>query len=286
MSLELRERDLGQLLAQIFSFAADQFGRLFILQVLAGLPVLAAQLILQPGVGFEGLRFDGDPEALIPVVAAFYGKLLAVALVAALLYPLELAAAALLVQRLVDGQPADLPACLRGALRRWPRCLMLTVTLGVMVTVGSMCCIAPGIIFSIWFFVAVPAFVIEDRPWTGAFGRSRALVGGLSAGGRFLEVLVVYLLTTFAPGMVLAPVFMALTLVPSPSAQMILQQALGMLAGVLVLAAAPLVYFHLRVAREAYDLQRIAALVDVIGSQAGGSQAGGAQAEQADRDPA
>ncbi|MCO5165510.1 MAG: hypothetical protein M9894_03960 [Planctomycetes bacterium] len=267
MSLELRERDIGQLLAQIFSFSADQFGRLFILQCIAGLPVLVAQLVLQPGLDLD-LSFGGRPEELAPVVGAFYGKLLIVAVVAALFLPIEVVAASLLVQRLVDGQPPDLPGCLREALRRWPRCLLLTVTLGVIVALGAMCCMVPGVVFSIWFFVVVPVFVIERTPWTGAFARSRGIVGGLSGGGRFLEVLVVYLLTAFAPGMILAPIFLALTLIPSVSAQLILQQTLTMGAGVVMLAAPPLVYYHLRVTREAYDLQRICELVDVIGAQA------------------
>lgn len=270
MSLELRERDLGQLLAHILEVATEQFGRLFLLQLIVGMPMLVTQLVLQPGNGLENLRLDTPPEELLPVVAAFYGELGVIMLIAALAWPIEQATVALLIKRLVDGEPPDLPACLLGALRLWPRCLLLTVTLGVITTLGSMCCIAPGIIFWAWFFVAAPVLVIEGGPWTAAFGRSRALVGGISpaTGGRFWEALAVYLLSAFAPGMVLAPLLMGLSLVPSPAAQALIGHFATITLGVIPLTAPAVLYYHLRVVREAHDVDRLADLVDAIGATA------------------
>lgn len=268
--IELRERDLGQLIGQIFEVAADQFGRLFLLQLLLSAPGLIAQLVLLPGFDLEGLQVGAPPEELLPVVLAFYGKLGVVLLITAVTWPFELAAVSLLVKRLVDGQPPDLGACLRGALRLWPRCLLLSVTLGIVTSFGMMCCIVPGVVFWTWFFVAAPVLVVEDAPWASAFGRSRQLVGGLDRerNGRFWEVLAVYVLTGFAPGFVLAPIFMLLGLVPSVMVQTIAQHVLAITVGVIPLVAMPLVYYHLRVVREAHDLARVADLVDRIGAAA------------------
>lgn len=268
--IELRERDLGQLIGQIFEVAADQFGRLFLMQLVLSTPGLIAQLVLLPGVDLEALQVGGPPEQFLSVILAFYGKLGVILLITAVIWPFELAAVSLLIKRLVDGQPPDLGACLRGAVRLWPRCLLLSVTLGVVTTLGTMCCFVPGIIFWTWFFVAAPALVIEDAPWASAFGRSRQLVGGIDRerNGRFWEVLAIYLLTGFAPGFVLAPFFMLLGLVPSVMAQTVVQHVMAITVGVIPLVAMPLVYYHLRVVREAHDLARVADLVDAIGATA------------------
>ncbi len=277
--IELRERDLGQLIGHVFEVVADQFGRLLLLQLLFGTPTLIAQLVLMPGVDLTGLQAAGRPEDFLPAVAAFYGKLGAILLITALTWPFELAAVSLLVKQLAEGRPPDLRACLRGALRLWPRCLLLSVTLGVVTTLGTMCCFVPGMVFWTWFFVATPALVVEDAPWASCFGRSRQLVGGIDAdrGGRFWEVLAIYLLTAFAPGLVLAPVFMVLGLVPSVVAQTILQHLLAITVGMVSLVAMPVVYYHLRVGREAYDLERVADLVDAIGAMAPSDPADGAR---------
>lgn len=268
MSIELRERDLGQLLAHILEVATDQFGRLFLLQLIFGMPLLLVQVLLQPGRGLEDLRLDTPPEELLPVVAKFYGEIGLLALITALAYPLEQAAAALLVKQLVNGERPDLRACMVGALRLWPRCLLLTVTLGVITTLGSFCCIAPGVIFWTWFFVAMPVLVIEGGSWTGAFGRSRALVGGIDPArrGRFWEALAVYVLAAFAPAMVLTPFVLGLSAIPSPAAQAIIGHFAMITFGVLPLAAPSVLYYHLRVVREAHDVDRLADLVDAIGA--------------------
>jgi hypothetical protein len=270
MSMELRERDLGQLLAHILEVATEQFGRLFLLQLVVGLPLLVTQLVLKPGSGLEDLRLDTPPEELLPIVATFYGELGLLALLTAVTYPIEQATAALLVRQLVDGERPDLLACLRGALRLFPRCLLLTVTLGVITTLGSMCCIAPGVIFWTWFMVVTPVLVLEGGPWSAAFGRSRALVGGINParGGRFWEALAVYLLAAFAPAMVLTPLVMGLSLVPSPAAQALIGHFAMITLGVIPLTAPSVLYYHLRVVREAHDVDRLADLVDAIGATA------------------
>lgn len=270
MSMELRERDLGQLLAHILEVATEQFGRLFLLQLVVGLPLLVTQLVLKPGSGLEDLRLDTPPEELLPIVATFYGELGLLALLTAITYPIEQATAALLVRQLVDGERPDLLACLRGALRLFPRCLLLSVTLGVITTLGSLCCIAPGVIFWTWFMVVIPVLALEGGPWSAAFGRSRALVGGINParGGRFWEALAVYLLAAFAPAMVMTPLVMGLSLVPSPAAQAIIGHFAMITFGVIPLTAPSVLYYHLRVVREAHDVDRLADLVDAIGAAA------------------
>lgn len=262
MTLELRDRDLGQLLATILETATGQFGRLLLLQVVGTGPVFLTQLALDPGGALAGLNLGAPPEEIVPVLARFYGALLVVAVVSVLLYPIELAAAALLVEQLVEGRPPDLWACLKGAARAWPRTLLLTVTWNVAATIGLLLCYLPGLAIYTLFF-ASPAVVVLERqlPWMAAFQRSRELLRG-----HFLETLVVYLAVLYAPAMVLAPVLIGASLLPG-AAGTIVGFVVGAALGTLPLVAHPIVYYHLRTVNEALDVERLTALVDAIGAR-------------------
>lgn len=262
MTLELRDRDLGQLLATILETATTHFGRLFLLQVVGTGPVFLLELALDPGGALAGISIGAPPEEIIPVLAQFYGALLALAVVSLLLYPLELAAASLLVEQLVDGRPPDLWACLKGAVRAWPRTLLLTVTWNVAAMVGLVLCYLPGLAIYALFFASPTVVVLERKlSWMAAFQRSRELQRG-----RFLETLVVYLAVIYAPAMVLAPILLLSSLLPGASGT-IVGFVSGAAIGTLALVAHPIVYFHHRTVNEALDVERLATLVDAIGAR-------------------
>lgn len=266
--VELRPRALGDLLSHILEVSADQFGRLFLIQLIARAPVLIAQVLLEPNSGLQDIRLDTPPDKLLPLVLAFYGKLIGITLLLGLVLPIEAAASTFLVRRLVDGEPPRVGACLREALGVWPRTLLLTVTFTVITFLATMACFVPGIVATVMFFAVVPAFLVERLPWTTAFGRSRELVGWTSGSGRFFEVLVVYLVTAFAPALIVAPVLVAASLIPSEVAQILIGHLVTLSATVPAQAAAPLVYYHLRVVRESHDIERLARLVDELGERA------------------
>ncbi len=262
MSLELRDRDLGQLLATILETATSQFGRLLLFQLPGVVPLILLQLAFDPAGALDGLKLDAPPEQLFPVLARFYGALLVLAVGTVLVLPIKLAAAALLVEQLVDGRPPDAWACLGGALRLWPRTLLLVVTWNVAATIGIFACVLPGLaIYAL--FLASPAVVVLERqlPWMAAFQRSREL-----ARGRLLENFVVYLATVYAPALVAAPFLIAASLLPGTAAT-IVTHLLTLGVETLMLVSYPIVYFHLRTVNEALDVERLTALVDAIGAR-------------------
>lgn len=260
MSAELRERDLGELIGLCFQLAAEQFGRLFLLQLLIVVPALAVQLWLQPELRPEQVQ-GLTVEQATPLLLDFVAEFLLVLLVQAVFAPLAAAAAPVLVADCFHGRPPSLPRALREGVRRYPGMLLFMLTLGVLQGLGVCTLYVASVLFTVWFFVAGPALVLERTSWVDAFARSR----DLTAGHR-LEVLGLFLVTWVGPALLIggAAGFVELV-VPSYWARAILAQLLGLVIGIVPLAAPTVVYYHLRVLKEAYDVERLAELVDRIG---------------------
>jgi hypothetical protein len=123
------------------------------------------------------------------------------------------------------------------------------------IAVGYLLCIVPGIIFSLWFLVVAPVVILERVAGPTAMRRSRELMrGNLDKG--FILALVVGILTFV---IVWALQFLT-TLVPLP------HPAIGAFINTLLQAillpiqTAPwiLLYYDLRIRKEAFDLQKLA----------------------------
>jgi hypothetical protein len=66
----------------------------------------------------------------------------------------------------------------RYAFKRIAGLLLVSILIALAVGVGLILLVIPGIIFAVFFSVAIPAFVIEDKRGTEALSRSWNLVKG------------------------------------------------------------------------------------------------------------
>jgi len=125
----------------------------------------------------------------------------------------------------------------------------------LMIMVGMILCIVPGIIFSLWFLVVVPVVILESKAGPTAMRRSRELMRGNINKG-FVLAFVVGILT-FIINMGLSTL-MRLVPLPHPAIGIFIQTVL--LAIILPLQTAPwiLLYYDLRIRKEAFDLQQLA----------------------------
>src|SRR5205807_405332 len=62
----------------------------------------------------------------------------------------------------------------------------------VLVFVGCIMCIAPGLIFAVWYAFVAQAVMVENKGGAEALGRSKSLVEGY--GGRVFGILLLFLL--------------------------------------------------------------------------------------------
>lgn len=145
----------------------------------------------------------------------------------------------------------------------FPTMILAGILVGLVVFVGFLLLIVPGVIFSLWFALVMPAIIVERSGPTEAMGRSKSLVGG-NLGRVFLVSLVVGVIGWVAGGAAgLVSVGIASLM---PENLFLLQQAIQQLLSLGArIAVAPigaaafiLLYYDLRIRKEGFDLEMLA----------------------------
>jgi hypothetical protein len=237
----------GTILAEAF---AVFFGNFVAFALICTL-VLAPVLILQAYVilGPTAMAETGQPtmgEALLGVLLV---------ILAVLLTPIATAALTYGVFQHVRGKRAGIADCLTVGLRRLLPVLGVSILTGLIIGIGTLLCVVPGIIAATVLAAAVPAAVIERPGVTGAMARSEKLTSGYRW-TVFGVIFGIYLLQFI--------VNMGLNMlaIVSPPGFMLASAVSTIIFTGLFATAATLVYYHLRKAKEAIDVEEIAAVFD------------------------
>ncbi len=164
---------------------------------------------------------------------------------------------AALVQNISASYLGEVLTASRSYARAAPRLLGLIATqvLVFLATMaGYLLCVVPGIIFSLWFLLVVPVVMLERRFGPSAIGRSRELMQG-NLGKGFILGLLMAILTM----MITWIVTMLTLLVPWPHPAVGVFFRTVLLALILPIQTAPwiLLYYDLRIRKEAFDLQML-----------------------------
>lgn len=148
--------------------------------------------------------------------------------------------------------------------------------------VGFVFCIVPGVIFMLWFALAIQVIVIEGQGVTASMARSKELVKG-NMGKVFLVGLILFLIGLLAGGIAtgISTVLRVAFGLPlfGPEAQSPVSLAIGhlfdlvanLLAAPIGAAAMILLYYDLRIRKEGFDLEMLARQ---FGGQGAGSDVG------------
>ena len=125
---------------------------------------------------------------------------------------------------------------------------------GLVIGLGYLMCIVPGIYFSLWFLVIAPVVILERTNGSTAMGRSRELMRG-NVGKGFLVMLVVGLLS----GVINAALGAVIGLIPWPHVAFrgFFENVLPALTLPIQTAPLILLYYDLRIRKEAFDLQML-----------------------------
>ncbi len=147
-----------------------------------------------------------------------------------------------------------------------PKALILigaSLLVGLVVGVGFLLLVVPGVIFSLWFYLTVPCIVVEDCGVTAGMSRSRALVSG-NLGKVFLVGLLVGLIS-FAISMPFSMIaqFGAMFLWrDDPMTTMVVSQFINIIPQIIAMpisaSAFILLYYDLRIRKEGFDLEMLA----------------------------
>lgn len=159
------------------------------------------------------------------------------------------------------GQTLDWRSSLRFAARRLGSILWLTFLTGLFVVLGTLLCVLPGIWLYFAFVAAMPALLTEGVRGRRALRRSRLLVKG-----RWWSVFATIVVAVILAGIVQGALVGVATIVVGTStstiggsiASFVAQTLAATLTTPFTAAVTIVVYFDLRVRKEAFDLELLA----------------------------
>jgi hypothetical protein len=156
-------------------------------------------------------------------------------------------------------------------LPKFPTLICAGIFVVLVVYLGMLLLVVPGVIFGLWFALTTPAIVVENLKATKAMSRSRALVSGNL--GKIFSVAFLVLLISFVASMSFVYAFSLLIRILSVNNMTLvvsLHHLVSVAAGILVAPigaiAYILLYYDLRIRKEGFDLQMLA---DSMGSGQG-----------------
>jgi hypothetical protein len=142
----------------------------------------------------------------------------------------------------------------RRALARTGALLGTQFAVGLVVMLGFVLLIVPGIIFSMWYMVVAPVVLLETVSGSKAMSRSKALMSG-NLGKGFMLGLVVGIVS-FVASFAVTSVLRWFGLTHPVVEEVVTEGVQGVLLPFLV-APTILLYYDLRIRKEAFDLERL-----------------------------
>ena len=282
---QLRPLGVGEILDVAITIYRRNFRALLTLVfvVVAPFEILSA-LIQASALPDNGFLTDTTPGA-VDVDREFWVGIAAFGVAAMLSFIAGIVATGACFKAIADGylgERAEWRASLGYAARRLHSILWVTILSAVISVLGLVFLIVPGIYLYVSFAVAVPVLLTEGLKGRKALGRSRRLVKGRwwgTFGVVFLGAILVGIVEGALVG--LAAIVTTLDTTDPTLGSFLVNTTATVLASVLAtpLSAAfvTVLYFDLRVRKEAFDLQLLA---EQIGVEPGESSSPAARFEE------
>ena len=272
--IRLRPLEIGDVLDETFQVYRRNFVPLITAMAIVVVPSSLLSLIgtLITGVGQAGLFDRLSPEASLAVLGAGIAAALVfvvLAVVAGLAHLVAAGAVVRIASNAVLGQPYSIQDAYREAFGRFGSLLLVSICVSIVLMLLVVTCIGiPVAVFvGLGWSVVLQAIMLEGHGAIDAMRRSWALVGGHRwrlLVCYFLIGLIVWLLLSIPTGIF---TFVGLGVATASGGsgiavmlvqigQVIFQAAGQVLFGAIGYITATLIYYDLRVRKEAFDLQQ------------------------------
>jgi len=254
--LQFEPMTVGQILDRTFRLWRANFVRYIAMVAVVLVPLRIVQFFWQTAlIGAANAR---DPSLAVPIIGAIVVIILAVV-------GQNLSRAALMksISESYLGGEATVGQSYRAILPRLGGVILASVMVGLVVGLGFLLLVVPGIIFSLWYALTIPVLILEGSKAGASMGRSRALVSG-NLGKVFVLALVVFLITWIigaAFGLIGRQVGLA---VSGQSVRLLtfVSSLFSLVSEILTVpisaAAYILLYYDLRIRKEGFDLEMLA----------------------------
>ena len=197
-----RELSLGDVISKTFNLFRRDFVKYFVVfavaEIVVGLATLLAYSVVQlPTVPTSPTNLSWLPGYL----AAFLGRYAIIGIATLIVTPVAAGASIKMAAEAVEGKPVSLGASVRFAVSKLIWLWVVGFIVGVVVILGFVALIVPGVILAIMFSLALPSLLLENTGVMGSLSRSRELVG--HRWGKTFAVFIVLGLIIFVISIVL-----------------------------------------------------------------------------------
>lgn len=175
-----RELSLGEVISKTFDLYRRDFTKYFVIFAVVGVIIGVVTTLAQQAFVLPTLPSNPTSQQVVNWLPGFLGTL--VMLVASILIvtlvfsPIAQGSAIKMASEQVEKGHADIGASVRFAVSKLLWMWALGIVVGVIVVLGFIALIVPGIILAIMFSLALPVLLIENKGVLESMGRSRELV--------------------------------------------------------------------------------------------------------------
>ena len=206
-----RELGLGEVISKTFDVYRREFAKYFVLFAIVGVIVQVVITLAQQTFVLPNLPVNATPQQFSAYFSALFGALLllfVVIFVVNIVFSTiaEGSAVKLASEQITKGQ-ASLGAAVKFAFSKLLSIWALSILVGIIVFLGFIALIVPGIILAIMYSLALPVLLIENKGVTESMGRSRQLVSHRWAKtfGTFLVLGIIVIIASLIFGAISAP---------------------------------------------------------------------------------
>jgi len=249
----LQEMSLGQILDKAIKIYLAHWKTFIAVSAMVMVPYAAIRSVIQ--ANFESTLVPGHAPTVADLTSMLVTVLLAMVL-AVFVTPLLTGALARAASQIYLGRTPTMGELVRFALSRFGSLFLVSFLVLASVAGGFLLLIIPGVIFFLRLVFAATVVVVEGKKGTKAMGRSWNLAKG-SMGKIFLTIFLTGILAGIAQGIIAIP-FAIIGQVMGGGAKsfaaFIAQAAASTIATPFAAIVNVLLYFDMRIRKEAFDL--------------------------------
>ena len=206
-----RELSLGEVISKTFEVYRRDFAKYFVLFAVVGVIVQVVTTLAQQAFVLPTLPVNPTPQQFSSWFSALFAAfflLIGVIFVVNIVFSTiaEGSAIKLASEQITKGQ-VDFGASIRFVASKLLSIWALSIVVGVIVFLGFIALIVPGIILAIMFSLALPVLLIENKGVMESMGRSRELVRNrwLKTFATFLVLGIIVLIASLIFSAITAP---------------------------------------------------------------------------------
>ncbi len=176
-----RELSLGEVISKTFELYRRDFVKYFVLFAVVGVIIGVVTTLARNAFVLPTLPSNPTPQQFSDWFPRFFGALVplvaSIFIVTVVFSSIAQGSAIKLASERIEKGQADLGTSVKFAVSRLLWIWALSIVVGIIVFLGLIALIVPGIILAIMFSLALPVLLIENKGVFDSMRRSRELVG-------------------------------------------------------------------------------------------------------------